>query len=176
MNYKPISDRVRVGYTHYNLDFQGLRYCWESSGVYGSAASLEELIRAFRDFNITLDQLDNFGTEKPLSTDAIPENKLEKIVRMLARPTIFVVKLLHKKGEQLRKLNSGYNVFLNAPYVVKIGEDPELYKLELGQVPKLLNKLGCKREDLTILKQNKFRQYSALDTMERIYILSLLKN
>lgn len=176
MNYKPLPDRVKTGYHPYKPDFQGHRYCWEASRVYCSTPSLEDFIRTFRDFNITSDQLDNFGTEKPLPTNEIPGDKFERMLRILTRPTIFVVKLIPKKGKPLRKLDPSFNVPLDSPYAVKIGEDPKTYKLELSQVPFFLNELGCRKDDLTILQEKPFKQYSPIDPMEKLYILYSLEN
>ncbi len=162
MKYKPLEGIVKVGYTRfYNPLLEGgQRYAWETydKASFASSQSFEDFSRLLRLFNVHPSQIDNIGTENPISTDIMPNDKLENLLKALSRPLVILTKLSNK--DYPKKLNKRYNVFMDSLFSIEIGESVNI--VELREIPSLLNNMGCKEEDIMLFEQTE-SDYAPLD-------------
>lgn len=175
MEYKPIKGNVNIGSGYWPL-YNGFGYCAEITrgGSFPPVGSILEFAQNLRHYRINSSQIYNIGTNEPFITNPINEEKLEELMKILERPTIFVMKLERHNNSPPIKRSKDYGVDLNNFYTVEI--EGYIKKYKLSSIPKVLNSFGCRKEDLILREQISKRSFHCLDIKDRMYILSRLKN
>ncbi len=137
IEYTSIKGTVSIGYL-YRPDLKGPRFCCElltrpNSFSYNSP-TLEQMAYVLRASKIDPTQIQNMGTSSTY-TLPMPERDMEKLIARLSRPIVLVIELPNKK------------------FSVEIGTLKKEYSER--EVPKVLNAIGCRREDLLFYEQRK---------------------
>ena len=176
MEYAPLEGIVKVGYTRfYDPLLKGSpRYAWEKYDqvTFGSSQSSEDFSRLLRSHNVHPWQIDNIGTENPIPTDIMPNDKLKNLLKALSRPLIIIKKLIHDNDYLPRKFNKKYNVFMDSLFSIEIGQSSNI--AELREIPFFLNNIGCTEDDILLLEQAG-SYYAPLDKDDKSYILNFLE-